>query len=62
MKRFQGMGIFARIVIWFLITICAILAVVSGLLMHLHARAENERLTMWSDFLDEQGRLLVSLH
>ncbi|HOY67728.1 MAG TPA: HAMP domain-containing sensor histidine kinase [Candidatus Ozemobacteraceae bacterium] len=62
MKRFQGMGIFTRIVIWFLITSGAILVVLSGLLMHVHARAENDRLAMWSDFMDEQGRLLAGLH
>lgn len=62
MKRFQGMGIFTRIVIWFLITIGAILVVLSGLLMHVHARAESDRMTMWSDFMDEQGRLLAGLY
>ncbi|MBP7633053.1 HAMP domain-containing histidine kinase [Candidatus Ozemobacteraceae bacterium] len=62
MKRFQGMGIFTRIVIWFLITIGAILVVLSGLLMHVHTRAENDRLAMWIDFMDEQGRLLAGLH
>jgi len=55
------MGLFARIVVWFLVTIGAILVVVTGLLVHLHARAESERMTLWSDFLDEQGRLLVNL-
>ncbi len=62
MKRFQGMGIFTRIVTWFLITIGAILVVLSGLLVHVHARAENDRLAMWNDFMDEQGRLLAGLH
>lgn len=56
------MGIFTRIVIWFLITIGAILVVLIGLLMHVHARAENDRLAMWNDFMDEQGRLLAGLH
>ena len=56
---FQGSGLFAKILLWFVATVAVVAIVFAGTVRHLQGKVEDDHQAMTREMLDEQGRFFV---